>query len=155
MEAYEYYIHNQKTHFWKEAREHCKRNGSILTVLDTQDKLDELSGRLTSQRYKNSDWFWIGLVFNASIGQFTWSSGVTVNATSINTTCKVTRNEKRGFYGKNWCFLIKHSKSQSRCFHKEACDKKLSPGAGYICQPSTPKGIYFTVNLVATRDPIG
>ena len=146
MEAYEYYIHNQTTHLWEEAEEHCKRNGSILTVLDTQDQLDELSRRLTSQGYKNSDRFWIGLVFNASIRQFIWSTGITVNATFINTTCNIIENEQ-SFYAKNWCFLFKHVKSKSHCFQRAACDKKLGGGAGYICQPSTQKGIYFTVQL--------
>lgn len=142
MEAYEYYIHKQKTHLWEEAEEQCKRNGSILTVLDTQDKLDELSRRLTSQGHENSDRYWIGLVFNASIRQFVWSSGVTVNATSLNTTCKIIQNEQ-SFYAKNWCFLLKHVKSNSGCFHREACDERLRRGAGYICQPSTQKGISY------------
>lgn len=155
MQAYEYYIHNHKTHFWEEAEEHCKRNGSILTVLDSQDKLDELSRRLTSQGYKNSDRFWIGLVFNASIRQFIWSSGVTINATSINATCDNIQNERKSFYGKSGCFLIKHVKSKPLCFHKAACDKRLPHGAGYICQPSTQKGIYFTVHWITTTDPIG
>lgn len=146
VEANEYYIHNQKIHFWAEALEHCKGNGSILAVLDTQDKLDELSRRLTSQGYKNSAQFWIGLVFNASSRHFIWSSGATVNATSINTTCDIIQN-KRSFYGENWCFLLKHVKSKSQCFKRKACDKRLHPGAGYICQPSTQKGIYFAVQL--------
>ena len=142
MEAYEYYINDQKTHFWEEAEEHCKQNGSILAVLDTQDKLDELSRRLASQSYKKSDQFWIGLVFNASSRQFMWSSGATVNATAINTTCDIIQNEK-SFHGKNWCFLLKNVKSNSHCFYRKACDKRLPQGgAGYICQPTTQKGIY-------------
>lgn len=138
--AYEYYIHDQKTHKWTEAVDNCRRNGSILAVLDTQDKLDELSRSLSSQGYKNWNQFWIGLVFNASSRQFIWSSGATVNVTSINTTCDKIQN-KRSFYGKNWCFLLKRVKSKSPCFQRRACDKRLVFGADYICQPATQKGI--------------
>jgi len=131
MEAYEYFIHDQNAHFWEEAVEHCKRNGTILAVLDTQAKLDELSRRLTSQGYKNWHRFWIGLVFNASIRQFVWSSGATVNVTSINNTCD------NSFYSQNRCFLLRRFKSN--CFQGKACDQRLLIAAGFICQPTVQK----------------
>lgn len=139
MEAYEYFIHDQNAHFWEEAVEHCKRNGTILAVLDTQAKLDELSRRLTSQGYKNWHRFWIGLVFNASIRQFVWSSGATVNVTSINNTCD------NSFYSQNRCFLLRRFKSN--CFQGKACDQRLLIAAGFICQPTVQKGIYFRVQI--------
>ncbi|KAJ7389275.1 hypothetical protein OS493_032432 [Desmophyllum pertusum] len=45
--AYEYYIHDNAT-VWTEAVESCKQDGFVLAVVDTQDKLVELSNGLAT-----------------------------------------------------------------------------------------------------------
>ena len=131
--AYQYYIHDKIT-IWSEAVKSCQQNGSVLAVLDSQDKLDELATKLSSLGYNNGDRFWIGLFFNASIHTFQWGSRITVNETIRNSICG-GNPDGISFQRNNWCYLLKHVDSASPCFQRWHCDKKH--GSGYICQVAT------------------
>ena len=128
--ATEYHIVDTKT-TWIEAEELCKSNGSILALLDSQPKIDELAERLVSLRYKNSDKFWIGLSFNVTIGQFVLSNGTITQENFDSLTC----GKKPGGKHKHYCYILKDiDHSSSPCILGKNCqDKKY----GYICQNSS------------------
>ena len=131
IEANEYYIHEEKTQ-WSEAVESCKRNGSILAVLDSHYKLVQLASSFSSQGYNSRNKYWIGLMYNASSGEFVWSSGVIADVQAIaNFICG-----KQPTKSKDWCFLVKND--TSLCFEKRKCDHNHR--YGYICQHLSYKG---------------
>lgn len=146
IEAYQYHIHDNKIK-WTQAVENCQRNGSILAVLDTQDKIDELAGKLSSLGYPNADKFWIGLVFNASSQQFEWSSGVTASESVKNFTCGMNPGDHFA-PRRNWCYVLKRVTSNSPCFGMQFCD--WGHGKGYICQ--THNGNYDTILTCTCSD---
>ena len=123
---------------WKEANSLCQRNGSILAVLDSQQKADELSRELTSLGYRHGfQKFWIGLVFNASAGQFVWSSGDTAQEAFLNSTCGLNPNANKN---SDWCYVFKNKKANSSCFEKRPCWNNLLRRHSYICQSVSSKG---------------
>ncbi|XP_058954251.2 adhesion G-protein coupled receptor D1 isoform X2 [Pocillopora verrucosa] len=129
-EASEYSIHDAKT-LWSAAAENCKRNASLLAVLDSQYKLDQLANRLPSQGNNNRNRYWIGLVYNGSTGQLFWSSGVVADKVLItNSSC---RKQQTALKPNDLCYLVK--KGHSICFEKQECNKNHR--YGYICQPVT------------------
>ena len=126
--ATEYHIVDTKT-TWIQADELCKSDGSILALLDSQPKINELAERLKSLGYKNSDKFWIGLSFNVTIGQFVLSNGTIAQENIDNLTC----GKKPG--GNHYCYRLQDiDHSSSPCLLGKNCqDKKY----GYICQNSS------------------
>ena len=128
--ATEYHIVDTKT-TWIEAEELCKSNGSILALLDSQPKIDELAERLVSLRYKNSDKFWIGLSFNVTIGQFVLSNGTITQENFDSLRC----GKKPGASHNHYCYILQDiDYSSSPCILGKNChDKKY----GYICQNSS------------------
>jgi len=146
-----FYIHEART-TRKEAAELCQRNGSHLAVLDSQQKIKEVSGKLKSLKYGNKK-FWIGLVFNASTEQFVWDTGELADENFINSTCLKHRNAHNNNWcyflkkhlnvsspcNKDWCYLVtKHLNVSSPCFHIRECQKRYHR-YGYICQSSSSK----------------
>ena len=129
--ATEYLIVDTKT-TWIEADELCKSNGSILALLDSQPKINELAERLKSLGYKNSDKFWIGLTFNVTIGQFVLSNGTKAGENLDSLTCG---KKKPGGNHNHYCYILKDiDNSSSPCISGKNCqDKKY----GYICQNSS------------------
>lgn len=127
--AFEYYIKRAKA-TWSGANEACNtRNGSILAVVDSAQKIDELSKHLTSLGYNNGHHkFWIGLLFNASIKEFVWSTGNIAKDTFINSTCGI-RRDKNVFL--NWCYVLKNFRNTPPCFEQRRCWRTEN---GYICQ---------------------
>lgn len=140
-EASEYSIHDAKT-LWSAAAENCKRNASLLAVLDSQYKLDQLANRLPSQGNNNRNRYWIGLVYNGSTGQLFWSSGVVADKVLItNSSC---RKHPKALKQKDLCYLVKEG--HSICFEKQECNKNHR--YGYICQPVTNR-----VSLTTSSSP--
>ena len=127
--ATEYHIVNTKT-TWIEADELCKSNGSLLALLDSQPKINELAERLRSLGYKNSDKFWIGLSFNVTIDQFVMSNGTIVKENFDSLTCGKNPGGKYNHY----CYILQNIDNSSPCILRKSClDKKY----GYICQNSS------------------
>ncbi|KAM7449250.1 hypothetical protein ABFA07_002808 [Porites harrisoni] len=129
--ATEYHIVETKT-TWIQADELCKSNGSILALLDSQPKINELAERLKSLGYKNSDKFWIGLSFNVTIAQFVLSNGTKARENLDNLTCG---KQKPGGNHNHYCYILQDiDRSSSPCLLGKNCqDKKY----GYICQNSS------------------
>ena len=109
--ATEYHIVDTKT-TWKEADELCKSDGSILALLDSQARINELAERLKSLGYKNSDKFWIGLSFNVTIGQFVLSNGTITQENFDSLTC----GKKPGGRHRHYCYRLQDiDRSSSPC----------------------------------------
>lgn len=137
-EASEYSIHDAKT-LWSAAAENCKRNASLLAVLDSQYKLDQLANRLPSQGNNSKNKYWIGLVYNGSTEQLFWSSGVVADKVLItNSSC---RKHQTALKQKDLCYLVKEG--HSICFETRECNKNHR--YGYICQPVTNRGNYLII----------
>ena len=137
--ASEYYINKVKA-TWEEANESCQKNSSVLAVLDSQQKIEELSTKLKSLGYGN-DMFWIGLLFNASTGQFVWSTGDNAQENFINSTCGINPDGNVKFI---MCYLLKHTNT-SPCFDRRYC-RKDNQRYGYICQPASSKGKFLCIH---------
>lgn len=128
--ATEYHIVDTKT-TWIEADELCKSDGSILALLDSQPKINELAERLRSLGYKNSDKFWIGLTFDVTIGQFMLSNGTITQENFDSLTC----GKKPGGNHNHYCYRLQDiDDSSSPCILGKDCKKKKY---GYICQNSS------------------
>lgn len=135
--ASQYYINKAKTN-WEEADAFCQRNGSVLAVLDSQQKIEELSAKIKSLGHED-DRFWIGLLFNASIGQFVWSTGEIASENFINSTCGINRHGS--LRQLTWCYQVRHFNT-TPCLVRRYCRNKLLR-FGCICQPVSSKGTIF------------
>ncbi|PFX16922.1 putative G-protein coupled receptor 133 [Stylophora pistillata] len=132
IEANEYSIHNAST-LWSGAVENCQRNGSVLAVLDSQHKIDQLTSSFLSQGNNRKNKYWIGLRYNGSTEHYVWSSGVLADKVSV--TNSICGKHQTPLNQKDWCYLVKESPSV--CFEKRECNK--SHRYGYICQPVTDR----------------
>lgn len=129
---------------WEQAKELCQRNGSILAVVDSQDKIDELSNKLSSLGYNSAkEKFWIGLRTNISIGQFVWSTGKIAQVSFFNLACAINLGPIKG--GQERCYLFKN---QNSCFQQEQCSKKHY----FICQSLSYAGETQIQILRATKE---
>lgn len=117
---------------WEEAKELCQRNGSILAVVDSQQKINELSDKLSSLGYQSGKHkFWVGLRTNASLGHFVWSTGEIAQASFINSACGINSGHIQS--GQERCYLFKNDKSSSSCFQQRQCTHKHY----FICESSS------------------
>ncbi|XP_074607629.1 adhesion G-protein coupled receptor D1-like isoform X2 [Acropora palmata] len=114
---------------WEQAKELCQKSGSILAVVDSQDKIEELSNKLSFLGYKSAKHkFWIGLRTNTSIGQFVWSTGKIAQASFINSACGINSGHIKS--GQERCYLFKNQDSPPSCFQQTQCSKTDY----FICQ---------------------
>ena len=122
---------------WTQATELCRKNGSILAVVDSRQKIDKLSNMLSSLGHQSDDVkFWIGLKINQSIEEFVWSTGEIVEESFLNSTCGINPNLNRTI---DWCFLFKNVNANSSCFEARLC-RNASLRFGFICQSLSSAG---------------
>ncbi|XP_068737030.1 adhesion G protein-coupled receptor L3-like [Montipora capricornis] len=143
-----YYINENKVN-WAQATELCRKNGSILAVVDSQQKIDKLSNMLSSLGHQSGNVkFWIGLKINQSIEEFVWSTGEIVEGSFLNSTCGINPNLNRRLY---WCFLFKNVNANSSCFEARLC-RNAFLRFGFICQSLSSAEV--PSNLSSTISPI-
>lgn len=133
---------------WEQAKELCQKNGSILAMVDSQDKIEELSNKLSFLGYKSAKHkFWIGLRTNMSIGQFVWSTGKIAQASFINSTCGIDSGHINNGQQER-CYLFKNQNSSPSCFQQSQCSKKDY----FICQSLSYAGETQIQSLRATKE---
>lgn len=72
-----YYSENKTGYTWNDADTICKANGLVLAVVDSEEKWEMVVSLITGgNRYTAEKDVYIGLNFNPSINNFTWSTGV-------------------------------------------------------------------------------
>ena len=132
---------------WEQAKELCQKSGSILAVVDSQDKIEELSNKLSFLGYKSAKHkFWIGLRTNTSIGQFVWSTGKIAQASFINSACGINSGHIKS--GQERCYLFKNQDSPPSCFQQTQCSKTDY----FICQSLSYAGETQVQSLRTTKE---